>query len=253
MKNSERGPFKRILLKISGEMLAGPRGFGLDPEVLGSVAEQVHTAHASGVEIGLVIGGGNLFRGIAGAARGMDRVRSDAMGMLATVINALAFQDALEAHGSPTRVLTSIPMSPLAEPYVRDTAVRHLVEGRVVIAAGGTGNPFFSTDTAAALRAVELGADVLLKGTKVDGVYDRDPKQHADAMFIPRLGGMDFIRMGLRVMDTTAVTLCMENQLPVVVFDIVTPGRLANVIRGEQVGTWIGFEAKEPVEPIKRS
>jgi uridylate kinase len=229
--------YRRILLKLSGEILGGPGGSGIDEGMLGSLADEIVEVHGLGVQFGLCLGGGNIFRGVAGASRGMDRVAADHMGMLATVINALAFQNALERAGVDTRVLTAIHMEQLAEPYIRRRAVRHLEKGRVVILAGGTGNPYFTTDTAAALRAVEIEADVLMKGTKVDGVYDGDPVKEPKAKRFDSLEYADVINKGLRVMDAAAVLLCMENHLPIIVFDLTKEGNLVRVVRGESVGT----------------
>jgi uridylate kinase len=236
---SRKAPWKRILLKISGELLAGGETTGIQPAVIGQVAAEVHAAAATGLQIALVIGGGNIFRGVAGASRGMDRAQSDTMGMLATVINALAFQDALERRGCAARVMTAVAMERVAEPYVRRRAIRHLERGRVVLLAGGTGNPYFSTDTAAALRALEIGAELVLKGTRVDGIYDRDPLRYPDAVFLPELDHQDALRRGIRVMDATAVALCMENALPILVFNMKEPGNLARALEGQRVGTYV--------------
>ncbi len=232
--------YKRILLKLSGEILAGAAGYGLDEDVLHGIAAEIAEVHRSGVQIGVVLGGGNIFRGLAAASRGMDRVAADYMGMLATVINSLALQDALEKQGVFTRVQSAIDMHKVAEPFIRRRAVRHLEKGRVVIFAAGTGNPYFTTDTAAALRAIEMGADVILKGTKVDGVYDKDPERHGDASRYETITYLDVLNQGLKVMDSTAVSLCMDNKLPIVVFDVGRPGNLARVVDGEPVGTLVG-------------
>jgi uridylate kinase len=232
--------YRRILFKISGEILAGDQGFGLDADRLSGLATELKTVHELGVEIGLVIGGGNIFRGLAAASTGMDRVNADHMGMLATVINSLALQDCLEQHGLFTRVMSAIKMEEVAEPYIRRRAVRHLEKGRVVIMAAGTGNPYFTTDTAAALRAVEIGADAILKGTKVDGVYSGDPVKDPDAELFTRLGYMDVLSRGLRVMDSTAISLCMENGLPIVVFNLNRRDNLRRLVLGEAVGTVVG-------------
>jgi uridylate kinase len=232
--------YRRILFKISGEIMAGERGFGLDADRLSGLADELKTVHELGVEIGLVIGGGNIFRGLAAASTGMDRVNADHMGMLATVINSLALQDCLEKHGLFTRVMSAIKMEEVAEPYIRRRAVRHLEKGRVVIMAAGTGNPYFTTDTAAALRAVEIGADAILKGTKVDGVYSGDPVTDPGAELFTRLGYMDVLSRGLRVMDSTAISLCMENGLPIVVFNLNRRGNLRRLVLGEPVGTVVG-------------
>ncbi|MEO6462657.1 MAG: UMP kinase [Candidatus Eisenbacteria bacterium] len=235
--------YKRILLKLSGELLAGPAGYGLDDDTLHGLAGEIADVHKSGVQVGVVLGGGNIFRGLAAASRGMDRVAADTMGMLATVINALALQHALEKQGMFTRVLSAIDMQKVAEPFIRRRAVRHLEKGRVVIFAAGTGNPYFTTDTAAALRAIEVGADVVLKGTRVDGVYDKDPEKHRDAARYASITYLDVLNQGLKVMDSTAVSLCMDNKLPIVVFDVGRPGNLARVVAGEPVGTLVGDHA----------
>jgi len=229
--------YRRALLKISGEALAGSRGVGLDFGVVGSLAEQIKQVHAGGVQLGLVVGGGNIMRGTTASAEGLDRVSADYMGMLATVINALALQDILEKIGVQTRVLTAIRMESLAEPYIRRRAVRHLEKGRLVIFAGGTGNPFFSTDTAAVLRALEIDADVILKATGVDGVYTGDPKKDPSATFIPELSFQEAIVKGYAVMDANAFGLCKENGLPIVVFNINQPGAIVRVLAGDRVGT----------------
>ena len=229
--------YRRALLKISGEALAGSRGVGLDFGVVGSLAEQIKEVHAGGVQLGLVVGGGNIMRGTTASAEGLDRVSADYMGMLATVINALALQDILEKIGVQTRVLTAIRMESLAEPYIRRRAVRHLEKGRLVIFAGGTGNPFFSTDTAAVLRALEIEADVILKATGVDGIYTGDPKKDTGATFIPELTFQEAIVKGYAVMDANAFGLCKENGLPIVVFNINQPGAIVRVLAGDRVGT----------------
>jgi len=233
--------FQRILLKLSGEILAGQDGgHGIREEIIATLADEIRDVHALGVQIGIVLGGGNIFRGLAASARGMDRVGADYMGMLATVINSLALQHTLEKRGIYTRVMSAIEMARICEPYIRRRAVRHLEKGRIVILAAGTGNPYFTTDTAAALRAIETGADVILKGTKVSGIYSSDPIKDPDATFFPRLEYMDILSRGLKVMDSTAISLCMDNRLPLVVFDIRTPGNLLRVVQGEQVGTSVG-------------
>jgi uridylate kinase len=232
--------FKRILLKLSGEILAGPKGYGIDEDVLHTLAAEIADVRKSGVEVGIVLGGGNIFRGLAAASRGMDRVAADYMGMLATVINALALQHALEKQKLYTRVLSAIDMQKVAEPFIRRRAMRHLEKGRVVIFAAGTGNPYFTTDTAAALRAIEIGADVILKGTRVDGVYDKDPEKNTDANRYQSITYLDVLNQGLKVMDSTAVSLCMDNKLPIVVFDIGQPGNLMRVVEGDPVGTLVG-------------
>ncbi len=230
-------PYKRVMLKLSGEMLVGEQAMGIQPDTIGRFADEIKDVHATGVQIALVIGGGNIFRGLAGASRGMDRAHADYMGMLATVINALALQDALEARGVYTRVMSAISVNEICEPYIRRRAIRHLEKGRVVIFAGGTGNPYFTTDTAAALRAAEIDADVILKATKVDGVYDRDPAVHADAVKFDAVSYMEVLQRGLRVMDSTAVSLCMDNEIPIVVFDLSEDGNICRVLRGEEIGT----------------
>jgi len=231
--------YRRIVLKLSGEALQGEQGFGIEPAVIGRISQEIKDVRDLGVEIAIVIGGGNIFRGLAGAAVGMDRAQADYMGMVATVINSLALQDALEKVGCYTRVMTAISMQQVAEPYIRRRAIRHMEKGRVVIFAAGTGNPYFSTDTAASLRAAEVGATVILKATKVDGVYDRDPRRHPDAVRFDRLSYLDVINRGLGVMDQTAVTLCMENKLPIVVFDLFEHGNIRRVVCGEPVGTTV--------------
>lgn len=236
---SQKVKFERILLKISGESLAGPSGFGVDPDQAESIAKRVVEIHELGHEIAIVIGAGNIWRGSAGLDRGMDRATADYMGMLGTIINSLALMDAIERAGVPTRVQTSIEMRSIAEPYIRRRAIRHIEKGRVVIFGGGTGNPFFSTDTAAALRAVELGADVLIKATKVDGVYDSDPHTNPDAKLLKKLSYIETINMRLKVMDTTAVTLCMENNLPIMVLNFWNEEDLKAALRGEDIGTLV--------------
>lgn len=230
--------YHRILLKVSGEMLGGSEGSGIDQKVLGEFAEEIMSVRELGVETAVIIGGGNIFRGIAGAAVGMDRANADYMGMLATVINALALQDALEQRGCQTRVMSAIGMAQVSEPYIRRRATRHLEKGRVVIFAAGTGNPYFSTDTAAALRAAEIHAEVILKATKVDGVYDRDPAHFPDAKRFDRLTYLDVLQRGLKVMDATAVSLCMDNDLPIMVFRLAR-GNVARAVCGEAVGTMV--------------
>ena len=229
--------YRRALLKISGEALAGERGFGLDLAVIERLADEVQAVRREGADIGVVIGGGNIIRGTAASREGMDRVSADYMGMLATVINALAVQDVLERKGVDTRVLTAIRMEALAEPYIRRRAIRHLEKGRVVIFAGGTGNPYFSTDTAAVLRALEIEAQVLLKGTNVDGVYTADPNRDASAQFIPEIGFQDAIVRGLGVMDANAFGLCKDNALPIHVFNINQPGAVLRILHGDRIGT----------------
>ena len=231
--------FRRILLKLSGEALLGSRQYGVDPAVCTFIAQQVAAVRGRGVEVGIVVGGGNIFRGLSAAAQGMDRATGDYIGMLATVMNGLALQDAVERAGLPTRVMSAIAMNEIAEPYIRRRAVRHLEKGRVVIFVAGTGNPYFTTDTAAALRAVEIGADVLMKATKVDGVYDADPMTVPGARRYDRLEYADLLRDQLEVLDGAAVSLCMENDLPIIVFDLNGPDNIARVADGEAVGTLI--------------
>ncbi|HEX4923522.1 MAG TPA: UMP kinase [Bdellovibrionales bacterium] len=229
--------YKRILLKLSGEALAGDTGYGIQPEVIMAIAKEVAGVQALGVQVGIVIGGGNIFRGVAASAHGMDRASSDYMGMLATVINALALQDALEKNGAQTRVQSAIEMAEIAEPYIRRRAVRHLEKGRIVIFAGGTGNPYFTTDTAAALRAMEINADAILKATKVDGIYDKDPMKHKDAVKFHKLTYIEVLNQRLQVMDSTAISLCMDNNLPIVTFNLRTSGNIRRVVLGEDIGT----------------
>lgn len=232
--------WRRILLKLSGEALLGGQSFGLDPNTVSEIAREVAEVHALGVQLGIVIGGGNIFRGVAAVARGgMDRVTGDHMGMLATVMNSLAFQDALEKLDVPTRVLSAIEMNQVAEPFIRRRAIRHMEKGRVVILAAGTGNPYFTTDTAAALRAIELRAEVLLKATKVDGIYDRDPVKEPDAVLIPEIDYQQVLERRLRVMDSTAISLCMDNRLPIIVFNLRTPGNIMKLVTGEQIGSYV--------------
>jgi len=225
------------MLKLSGEMLVGDQAMGIQPATIGRFADEVKEVHSTGVQIALVIGGGNIFRGLAGASRGMDRAHADYMGMLATVINGLALQDALESRGVYTRVMSAITVNEICEPYIRRRAIRHLEKGRVVIFAGGTGNPYFTTDTAAALRAAEIDADVILKATKVDGVYDRDPVLHKDATRFDAVSYMEVLQRGLKVMDSTAVSLCMDNEIPIVVFNLNEAGNINRVLHGEDIGT----------------
>jgi uridylate kinase len=236
--------WQRVLLKLSGEAFAGERGSGLDYTVIGSLARQIVDAHQLGVEIAVVIGGGNIIRGQQAAQAGIDRATADYMGMLATVINALALQDAIEQLGVPTRVQTAIQMFQVAEPFIRRRAIRHLEKGRVVILAAGTGNPYFTTDTAAALRALEIRAQAFLKATNVDGVYDSDPKRDPNAKRFSYVTYSEAIARQLRVMDLTALTLCMENRLPIVVFNIARPGNVVRAILGEDIGTLVGGEEK---------
>lgn len=230
--------YKRILLKLSGEALMGnSRKLGIDPQTVDQISREIAEVAHMGLEIGIIIGGGNIFRGLSASARGMDRVTADYMGMLATVINSLALQDYLERYDLETRVMTAIKMEELAEPFIRRRAIAHLNRGKVVIFGAGTGNPYFTTDTAAALRAIEIEADAIFKGTRVDGVYDKDPELHKDAVKFDRLNHMDVVQRRLKVMDTTAVTLCMENHLPIVVFNLKKQGNLRKVVVGEPIGT----------------
>ncbi len=231
--------YRRILLKLSGEVLAGERGFGIDPAQANYLAREVKSVYDLGVEIGLIIGAGNIFRGINASSRGMDRVTGDYLGMLATVMNAITVQDALEKMDCPTRTLSAISITQIAENYIRRRALRHIEKGRIVIIAGGTGNPFFSTDMAAALRANELNAEVVLKGTKVDGVYDKDPVKYSDAVKYDNITFSLVLEKHLQVMDLTAITLCAENRLPIRVFNIKTPGDLKKVVLGDKIGTTV--------------
>ncbi len=231
--------FKRILLKLSGEVMAAGRGFGVDPKRALAIASEIRDVHDLGVQVAMVIGGGNFFRGVAESARHMDRVSADHMGMLATVINALALQDALEKQSCFTRVMTAIEMHEVAEPFIRRRAIRHLEKGRLVIFAAGTGNPYFSTDTAAALRAMEIKADVILKATKVEGVYDADPQKVKDARFFQEINYLDILSQNLSVMDSTAVTMCRDNNLPIIVFNINVPGNIRRIVLGEKVGSLV--------------
>jgi uridylate kinase len=234
---ASKSKYRRILLKLSGEALAGGQNIGINPQTIGQIADDVKEAFGLGVEIGMVMGGGNFVRGVAQAAQGMDRASSDYMGMLATVINAMAMQDALEKRGLTTRVQSALGMSAIAEPYIRRRAIRHLEKGRLVIFAAGTGNPYFTTDTAASLRAMEINADVIMKATNVDGIYDKDPRKHADAQLHSELTYMDVLKNGLQVMDSTAISLCMDNKLPIITFNLNKPGNIARVVRGESIGT----------------
>jgi uridylate kinase len=239
--------YKRVLIKLSGEMLVGDQTMGIQPSVIRRFAEEIKAVRDSGAEVCLVIGGGNIFRGLAGAARGMDRAHADYMGMLATVINALALQDALENIGCYTRVMSAIGMDEVCEPYIRRRAISHLKKGRVVIFAGGTGNPYFTTDTAAALRAAEIHAEVILKATKVDGVYDKDPAKHDDAVRFDEVTYMEVLQKGLRVMDSTAVSLCMDNRIPIIVFNLHREGNILRVLAGEPIGTRVIQPAVDPL------
>ena len=234
--------YSRILLKLSGEALAGDLPFGIDPDTVNTISKEIAEVAAGGVEVALVIGGGNIFRGMAASEQGMDRANADYMGMLATAMNSLALQDSLEKHGLETRVLSAITMREVAEPYIRRRAIRHLEKGRVVIFAAGTGNPFFTTDTAAALRAMEIKADAILKGTKVDGVYDKDPVKNPDATRYDTLTHLDALKKQLKVMDATALSLAMDNALPIVVFNLFTQGNIKRVVHGENVGTLVQGE-----------
>jgi uridylate kinase len=231
--------YKRILLKLSGEALAGSQGQGINNAVIKQIAEDVAEAFRAGVEIGIVIGGGNIYRGVAASAEGMDRASADYMGMLATCINALALQDALEKANVPTRVQTAIEMAEIAEPYIRRRAIRHLEKGRIVIFGAGTGNPFFTTDTAASLRAMEISAEVIMKATKVDGIYDKDPKKFTDAKKFEKISYIEVLNKGLNVMDSTAISLCMDNKLPIVTFDMTQKGNVLKAVMGENIGTLV--------------
>ncbi len=231
--------YKRILLKLSGEALMGEQTYGIDPVVATQIAKDIAEIQSMGVETAIVIGGGNIFRGVAASARGMDRATADYMGMLATVINALALQDALEQQNVVTRVVTAIEMRAVAEPFIRRRAIRHLEKGRVVVFGAGTGNPYFSTDTAAALRAMEIKADVIMKGTKVDGIYDADPMVKRDAVRYDRISYQKVLEQGLKVMDSTAISLCMDNRLPIVVFNLRTPGNIKRAMSGEPIGSLV--------------
>lgn len=238
--------YRRVLLKLSGEALMGEKGYGIDPPVLSQLADEIIDVHSLGVEIALVIGGGNIFRGVAASTAGMDRASADYMGMLATVINSLALQDALESRGAKTRVMTAIEIARLAEPYIRRRAIRHLEKGRLVIFGAGTGNPFFTTDTAASLRAMEIGADIVMKATRVDGVYDKDPKKFKDARMFRRLSYLDVLTRKLAVMDATAISLCSDNKLPILVFNMTKQGNIRRVVLGEPLGTLVVDERREP-------
>ncbi len=233
--------YKRILLKLSGEALMGKRQYGIDPNRLAEYAEEIKSVTQKGIEVAIVIGGGNIFRGVAGASRGMDRVQGDHMGMLATVINGLALQSALENAGVQTRLQSAVKINEVAEPFIRRRAIRHLEKGRVVIFGGGTGNPYFTTDSAAVLRAIEVHADVIMKGTRVDGIYTADPEKDEKATKFDYITFDDVIRKGLKVMDTTAFTLSQENELPIIVFDMNTPGNLLKVVTGENIGTKVNL------------
>jgi uridylate kinase len=238
--------YRRILLKLSGEALMGEQGFGIEAATLSQIADELIDVHSLGVEVGIVIGGGNIFRGLAASSRGMDRASADYMGMLATVINSLALQDALESRGLRTRVLSALEMERLAEPYIRRRAIRHLEKGRLVIFAAGTGNPFFTTDTAASLRAMEIGAEIVMKATRVDGVYDKDPHKHKGARMYRRLSYLDVLNRSLAVMDSTAISLCRDNNLPILVFNMTKPGNIRRVVLGEPLGTLVLAEGGGP-------
>jgi len=229
--------YRRILLKLSGEALMGKEGYGIDPDTMKEIAEQVQGVKETGVGIAIVVGGGNIYRGMRAVQQGIDRATGDYMGMIATIMNCLALQDNLERLGLATRVQTAIQMAAIAEPYIRRRAIRHMEKGRIVIFAGGTGNPFFTTDTAAALRAMEIGADVILKATRVNGVYDKDPEKHDDATFIPEITYMEVLERNLKVMDATAIALCRENRLPIIVFNLKDRNNMKRVVLGEAVGT----------------
>ncbi len=239
MSKTSRPKFSRILLKLSGEALGGPSGIGISAEAVQSMAEQICEVRALGVQVVVVVGGGNIFRGLSGSKRGIERATGDYMGMLATIINSLALQDALEKLGAPTRVQSAIAMSQIAESFIRRRAVRHLEKDRVVIFGGGTGNPYFSTDTAAALRANEIGAEVILKATKVDGIYDSDPKKNPKAKRFSQISYIEALQRRLQVMDSTAFSLCMDNKMPIIVFDFFRPHNLKRVILGDKVGTLV--------------
>ena len=237
--------YRRILLKVSGESLAGEKKFGLDPATLRAIAREIKDVADLQVEIGIVVGGGNIFRGLEASAQGIDRAVADNMGMLATVVNALALQDALEKAGVPTRVMSAITMNEVAEPYIRRRAMRHLEKGRIVVFGAGTGSPYFTTDTAAALRATEIGAEAILKGTRVDGIYDRDPEKDGQAVLFPRLTYFDVLEKSLRVMDSTAITMAMEQHIPIIVFKMLEPGNMKRVVLGEEVGTIVETRGDE--------
>lgn len=238
----EEPKYRRVVLKLSGEAMAGTAGYGIDPTVVDSIARQIGDVRTLGVQIAVVVGGGNIWRGLSGSSKGMDRATADYMGMLATVINALALMDALEKHGVQVRVQTAIEMKEVAEPYIRRRAINHLDKGRVVIFAAGTGNPYFSTDTTAALRAAEIEADVMLKATKESGVYDKDPRTNPEAKKLDEIGYLDVLKANLKVMDATATSLCMDNQIPIVVFNMNIYGNIRKVIMGEPIGTFVRGE-----------
>lgn len=231
--------YRRVLLKLSGEALMGDAGYGIDPKVIDDLAEQIKEIVDDGVQVAITVGGGNIFRGVAGSADGMDRAQADYIGMLATVMNALALQDGLERHGVSSRVQSAIEMHQVAETYIRLRAIRHMEKGRVVIFAAGTGNPYFTTDTTAALRACEIGADCMMKATKVDGIYDSDPKKNADAKKFDKISYLDVLTKELNVMDAAAISLCKDNEMPLLVFDMTTPGNIGRILKGENVGTLV--------------
>ena len=237
--------YKRVLLKLSGEALQGPGQFGISSDVIEYVSEEIKSIYSLGVETGIVIGGGNIFRGVSSSSKGMDRSTADYMGMLATVINALALQDFLERKGLSTRIQTALEIKQVAEPFIKRRAIRHLEKGRIVIFASGTGNPFFTTDTAATLRALQMGADIIMKATKVDGIYDKDPLKNKDASKFAELTYMEILKKGLKVMDATSISLCMEGNIPIVVFDLFEKGNIEKVIRGQKVGTIVRSDAEQ--------
>ena len=237
--------YKRVLLKLSGEALQGPGQFGISSDVIEYVSEEIKSIYSLGVQTAIVIGGGNIFRGVSSSSKGMDRSTADYMGMLATVINALALQDFLERKGLSTRVQTALEIKQVAEPFIKRRAIRHLEKGRIVIFASGTGNPFFTTDTAATLRALQMGADIIMKATKVDGIYDKDPVKNKDALKFTELTYMEILKKGLKVMDATSISLCMEGNIPIVVFDLFEKGNIEKVIRGEKVGTIVRSDAEQ--------
>jgi uridylate kinase len=240
MRAKQKTAYKRVLLKLSGEALLGKQSAGVDPDVANYIADEIKSLFSIGVQLGIVIGGGNIFRGIEASSRGMDRTTADYMGMLATVINSLALQSALEERGLPTRVQSSIEMREIAEPFIQRRAIRHLEKGRIVIFAGGTGNPYFSTDTAAALRAVEMRADVIMKATKVDGVYNADPLKDKTAVMFYKISYIDVLTKNLKVMDATAISLCRDNLLPIIVFNMQKKGNIRRAICGQKIGTYVG-------------
>jgi uridylate kinase len=242
MTGEEIPVYRRVLLKLSGEALMGSQPFGIDEKVVSAIADEVREVHALGVQVAIVVGGGNIIRGLAASHRGIDRITGDYMGMLATVINALALQDALEKRGVPTRVQTAIEIRDVAEPFIRRRAIRHLEKDRAVIFAAGTGNPFFTTDSAAALRANEIHAEVLLKATKVDGLYTADPNKDPDAVLLPEVTYQEIIEKGLEVMDTAAIALCRDNKIPIAIFDMMTPGNIRRVVCGQRIGSLVRVE-----------